>query len=1152
MKIKYLKIRNIASIESGDIDFESGLNDKESGLPASVFLITGDTGSGKSVILDCISMALYGTTPRVKSVSDARNNSYKNNDGEEISINNIRQYTRIGISWKDDCYTELSFSGNDGLYYVSRFSLGRTSRRNYRNPEWKLTIADTTTIEKKDDIKERIQEAVGLTFEQFSRMAMLAQGQFATFLTGKKEERERVLEQLTATDIFSRYGDAISNIFKKSKQEKEICAKLFEEYGKKILSEEQRQQLISEQSEKAMMSSTCQRDADRLRKRIEHTEGVMKAEKEIVGLKSEEAALKAIEDTVEFRKTAGLLNLWDATTSQRELLSEKIKATEKISSDKEKLKKKKSEFILLSEDLADRKEEAKAQTERLKEERLWIESQEPRKQLYSDSAGIIEKIHRFIATGKEIRKKEKESKDTTESIQGLQEKVSSQEKEVETRGQKCMECQESITRKSAERDSLNPSGLRKENDRLLKLLLSFNELSTKLDAFETERKETEKAEKETSELTAVTMRLKEDAEQTTAKCAQTEKEKNEAESRYVTMHLSVEKNFEGIRHRLAEEHASNCPLCGQSIRNHIHEWNSDGYFAEILSPLEEEKKKLAEAYTLAKKEADEASQKMNTSLGNLKAKEDDLKKRKSKLSKIEKEVKEMIVSLQMDYREDLKVAVAAEISGLNSEIEIISEKLNRADKLQKEIDALIKVKESLDQEYKEAEKDLHGSHETLVQKKATLGSTETRIKELQTESANLREELNHLLKDYNNNWEKDPGCTSANLKKDSETYAKRTSRYSKDEPEYRAECRILEALSETEKNLCSLLDAIEESESREDSGIVGTLKTDALQERWNALNIEVATATGRISDNEKRIKELNDDLNEYYLATGKTETTLKELLGIAKEINTMRSKQEKHNSDLNRNATLMAENQKKKNDNLKALDIEYESQMEDIEDLRKELEELDKRNSELTQRLGAIKQKLESDEETRKESERQRTDLERKTLRFEKWEKMNRYFGGTRFRTLVQSHILRPLLNNANIYLRQITDHYTLTCSDENEQLSILVLDRYHNNEPRSVTVLSGGERFMISLALSLALSAMNRPDLNVDILFIDEGFGTLDAKSLETVMSTLRRLPEINGQTGRRVGVISHREELTEQIPTQIRLLRSGEGRSRIGIFNT
>ena len=587
MKIKKLIIRNIASIEQGEIDFENGLNDKESGLPASVFLITGDTGSGKSVILDCISMALYGTTPRVKSVSDTRNNNYKNNDGEEISVNNIRQYTRIGISWKDDCYTQLSFSGNDGIDYVSRFSLGRTSRRNYRNPEWRLTIGDNTTIEKKEDIKERIQEAVGLTFEQFSRMAMLAQGQFATFLTGRKEERERVLEQLTATDIFSRYGEAISNIFRKSRQEKELSAKLFEEFGKKILSEEQRQELISEQSDKTIMSSTCQSDADKLRKRIDYTKGVMEAEKEITRLKSEEAALKAIEETVDFRKGTALLKLWDTTTSQRNLLSEKIKASEKIASDKEKLKEKKSEFILLSEDLTDRKEEAKVRTERLKEEQLWIESQEPCKQLYSESAGVIEKINRFIATGKDLSKKDKESKDTKESIIALQERVSSQKKEVEEKWQKCTECQESIIQKSTERDSLDPSGLRKENARLVNLLLSFNELSTKIDTFETEKKETEKAEKEATELTAVNTRLKADAERAAAKCAQTEKEKNEAESRYVTMHLSVEKNFKGIRRRLAEEHASNCPLCGQSISGRVNDWDSEGYLADLRAPVGE-------------------------------------------------------------------------------------------------------------------------------------------------------------------------------------------------------------------------------------------------------------------------------------------------------------------------------------------------------------------------------------------------------------------------------------------------------------------------------------------------------------------------------------------------------------------------------------
>ena len=131
----------------------------------------------------------------------------------------------------------------------------------------------------------------------------------------------------------------------------------------------------------------------------------------------------------------------------------------------------------------------------------------------------------------------------------------------------------------------------------------------------------------------------------------------------------------------------------------------------------------------------------------------------------------------------------------------------------------------------------------------------------------------------------------------------------------------------------------------------------------------------------------------------------------------------------------------------------------------------------------------------------------------------------------------------------ELTDRYRLTCSEENEQLSILVLDRYNKDQIRSAAVLSGGERFMISLALSLALSSLNRPDMNVNILFIDEGFGTLDAKSLESVMSTLERLQEIAGESNRRVGIISHREELDNRIPTRIRVVKKGEGRSRVEI---
>ena len=201
----------------------------------------------------------------------------------------------------------------------------------------------------------------------------------------------------------------------------------------------------------------------------------------------------------------------------------------------------------------------------------------------------------------------------------------------------------------------------------------------------------------------------------------------------------------------------------------------------------------------------------------------------------------------------------------------------------------------------------------------------------------------------------------------------------------------------------------------------------------------------------------------------------------------------------------------------------------------------------------ADEQRLAADEAVRQrivEKEREKAPVEQ---RYDLWRRINDIFGGNRFRTLVQSHILRPLLNNANIYLSRITDRYTLTCSDTNEQLSILVEDRYNKNRTRSVTVLSGGEKFMVSLALSLALSTLTGGAMNgvVDILFIDEGFGTLDQKTLDSVMGTLGRLSEIAGNSGRRVGIISHREELEDRIPVKIKVYRHGEGRSSVAVTN-
>ena len=859
--------------------------------------------------------------------------------------------------------------------------------------------------------------------------------------------------------------------------------------------------------------------------------------------------LNAVEETAEYRKNRRILDLWDATTRQREMLSDKIKSSEKLASDRKSLQEMKSELLFLTTDLSERNETLDTKSTSLEQLKAWIGSQEHFKTLFSESKAVIYDINRYLSLGKEIEKKENDNTKVKEEISELNQKISSLKEDTAYKSNECQECQSLINDKSNAREKQNPISLRKEKEMLIKRESALNDLSTRLTSTETERQEYENLEKEITKLNKLFSDQKEKSDKSTEESIRLEKEKEASESRYRTMLLSIEEKFEVLRKKLVDEHASNCPLCGQPIKDHLHEWSNEEYFSDILSPLEEEKNKLTEAYIDAKKKSDEAREKMIITSGSIKAKEDDLKKRKKCLINNENDIRKIINSLEIEASDDQKSIIDKETAALKRVMDDISKKLELTDLLQKEIDALLIKKQSLDLKYKSADKNLQNALKSLAQKQEEFKQTGVRVTELKIEKDSLHEKISSALKDYATEWISNPAEIAKQLKKDSKEYSDKTSSYAKEEPEHRAQLKTFDSIIAIKDNIATILESIIPLESDIEFGDVKSMNLGMLQEMWHNFHIEVSAVNNRINENNFKIIEINKALDDFYEMKGISETTLKQLLEAADEISQIRTLEEQHINEVQKNKTLLEETTKTKDENLKALDLEDESKLDNIETLSNELDSLTKQHSELSQRLGAIKEILSADEKNRSESIKQREDFEHKKGRMEKWEKMNRYFGGSRFRTLVQSHILRPLLRNANIFLRQITDHYTLTCSDENEQLSILVLDRYHNNEPRSVTVLSGGERFMISLALSLALSAMNRPDMNVDILFIDEGFGTLDTKSLDMVMSTLRRLPEINGQTGRRVGVISHREELTEQIPTQVQLHSYGAGRSRIVI---
>ncbi len=165
----------------------------------------------------------------------------------------------------------------------------------------------------------------------------------------------------------------------------------------------------------------------------------------------------------------------------------------------------------------------------------------------------------------------------------------------------------------------------------------------------------------------------------------------------------------------------------------------------------------------------------------------------------------------------------------------------------------------------------------------------------------------------------------------------------------------------------------------------------------------------------------------------------------------------------------------------------------------------------------------------------------------ERWAKLNELAGsadGAKFRRIAQGYTLDILLNYANVQLRELTRRYRLERVPET--LALQVIDRDMCDEVRTVHSLSGGESFLVSLALALGLSSLSSNRMRVERLFIDEGFGSLDAETLRVAMDALESLR----RQGRKIGVISHVQEMTERIPVRICVNRAGNGRSFLEVL--
>ena len=324
-------------------------------------------------------------------------------------------------------------------------------------------------------------------------------------------------------------------------------------------------------------------------------------------------------------------------------------------------------------------------------------------------------------------------------------------------------------------------------------------------------------------------------------------------------------------------------------------------------------------------------------------------------------------------------------------------------------------------------------------------------------------------------------------------------------------------------------DASQQLQDSRDALIQLAADLKALQERQQALTTEQHTLAARLGEWRALHPELDNDGLTRLLAFDDSQVS-----ALRQQLQHSEKAVEQAKVLLQERQQRLAEHQALHNGNLDAEQLDGH-----LAALNQQLAEGDSRCAELRAR--------QSEDQRRQDANHVLGEHIAKAYdEWQRWARLNALIGsatGDTFRKIAQAYNLDLLVHHANVQLRQLVRRYRLKRGGS--MLGLLVMDTEMGDELRSVHSLSGGETFLVSLALALGLASMASSTLKIESLFIDEGFGSLDPESLQLAMDALDGLQA----QGRKVAVISHVQEMHERIPVQIQVKRQGNGLSTLEV---
>jgi exonuclease SbcC len=996
-----------------------------------------------------------------------------------------------------ECFAEVFFETQAGRFrcHWSQRRAGQKPGGNLQDAKHEISDADTGRVLEsgKREVASRIEEATGMDFTRFTRSMLLAQGGFAAFLAAAPDERSPILEQITGTAVYTEISKLVHA--RKTDEYKKLEILTAETAGISLLTEDEEALILEGLEQKKEAEANSRRKSDDIRAAILWLTGMETLKTELLSIRAESenlsASLRAFEP-------------------DRKRLQEALRAAEMDS---------------LHAGLQSLRDQQKADLDTLSKTRALM----PDRQKALEIKGIaLEKAESALIS---IKAEEKTELDLIKAVRALDLRISEkaallktlaherQKSEAEMAGKKEQQ-------KKAARDLAKAEQGLADANAYISLHAPDAGLGTRL-AGMAEQVKTLKAVRE--------------------KQAAVEKEISGFREKLEAAKIQGRRQAE-VRQRLKERHGAcrkaveetqkemEALLDGRLLREYRTEY--EGCLREMaylrkIRDLEQERSNLKDntpcplcgslhhPYALGQAPGTDRTEEQIRRLSSLIQRAEDLEKglkdcecleKTSGLALMEAEKQGVLVRHQ---EEEIQTTV------LRSENEFhrVSEELARQNEAlvlnlqafgieripddgpealmeslsarQKNFQDSLDRKISMEKRQAEVLAGISGL-DRMVQ------SLEERIRESREKAGEHRQDLDRLNSERIQCYgDKDPDREEARLERQVEEVEKavKTARKNRDE----AREQVREGLTR--------ISALEEATGCRQSGLLAREASFLQACQTSGFETEVIFLSSRLSpDERKRLSEKAGKLDESVLALEARKT--------------------------DREKRLLAETQKQLTD-------------QGPEDLRKEEAALQESLKTLGEEIGAVKQRLSDNALAQEKLLQKKQFIDVQRLECARWDSLHGLIGsadGKKYRNFAQGLTFEVMVAHANRQLEKMSDRYLLI-RDETQPLELNIVDNYQAGEIRSTKNLSGGESFIVSLALALGLSHMSGRRVRVDSLFLDEGFGTLDEDALETALEALAGLH----RQGKLIGIISHVPALKERIGTRIAVTPVSGGKSRI-----